>query len=233
MAAADMRRIMFPVMGMVLGISWVVLGFLANMLPHTLILIVVALVDAILGIFLIFTPSTTYLGLYYIALGAFTIAIIRHGFDRTGMAIVILGTIVAFLMTGGLTFVNNQGDYFSQVDNEVNTCENDMDITDVANTYWNLDTRCENWMLFIMFSVFVLFLVQPVTLICAYFAGKNGDGGGSGGGGGGSGGGGSGGGGSGGGGSGGGGGTGGSGGGDGGTVPEGGAPVGDSPQYQT
>jgi len=182
----DMRSIMYPVMGIVLGIVWLVMAFLGNGLPHSIILIVVALLDAFFGIFLIFLPTTVYLGLYYIALGAFTIAIVRHGMDSKGITIVILGTIVAFLMTGGLTLIiGGDGDYVDDIYNNAGGCEGSMDILNLFNTYYNVNTRCENFALYVVFCVFLLFLLQPITLISAYFAAKDGGGQGGGGGGGG------------------------------------------------
>jgi len=176
----DMRNIMYPVLGMVFGISWIIMGFCGNVLPHAIIIIVIALVDCVFGIFLIFIPTTAYLGLLFIALGALSIAVVRHGIDDAkGMMIIFLGSILAFLYTGGLIFIiGGQGSFVDQIAGGVFNCEASMDIVHIGNDYYNLNTRCENWALFVAFCVFVLFLVQPITIICAYFVGK--DGGGSG-----------------------------------------------------
>jgi len=186
--AGDMRSIMYPVLGLFFGISWIILAFLGAALPHSIIILIIGIIDAVLGAFLIFVPATTYLGLYYVALGAIAIANIRHGSDTIGTIVFIGGVIVAFLLTGGLTVVNSGGDFVDQIVFSIPNCEASLDITSIntGNTYYNLNTRCENYALFVMICVFVLFLLQPSTLICAFFL--RGAGGGSGGGSGGSGG---------------------------------------------
>jgi len=170
----EMKKIMYPVMGMVFGILWIILAFIGARLPLDVILIVVGLIDAIFGIFLIFLPVTTFLGLFYVAVGAFTIAVCRHswGGDR-GIDFLLALTIIIFLLTGGLTFIAYDAglgfDYITRISSYtyLSNCDNDMNI--------NLDpgqvrsTRCGNWAFFIAFSVFLLFLVQPIALIAAAF----------------------------------------------------------------
>jgi len=80
----EMKKIMYPIMGVIFGVLWIILAFIGASLPHDILLIVVGLIDAIFGIFLIFLPVTTFLGLFYVAVGAFTIAVCRHswGGDR-------------------------------------------------------------------------------------------------------------------------------------------------------
>jgi len=173
-AAGDMRRIMFPVMGMVFGVSWVILAILLSALPHAILLLALGLSDAVFGIFLIFLPVVATLGLFYTALGAFTIGVSRHGSNNPHLLTLVgVGAIVAFLLTGGLTLVSldgsGGGDFFSRLEASVVTCENDLDITNYENQYWNLNTRCENWLLYTEFCVFLLFLLQPLTIIVAFF----------------------------------------------------------------
>jgi len=149
----DMRNIMYPVLGMVFGISWILLAFCGNGFPHAVILIVIALVDCVFGIFLIFIPTTTYLGLLFVALGALTIAVVRHGIDDSrGIYIIFFGSIIAFLYTGGLVLIiGGQGPYVDLIAAASNLCESSMDITHSGNDYYNLNTRCENWALFVVF----------------------------------------------------------------------------------
>jgi len=170
----EMRKIMYPVMGMIFGVLWIILAFIGVRLPLDIILIVVGLIDAIFGLFLIFLPVTTFLGLFYMAVGAFTIAVCRHswGGDR-GIDFLLALTIIIFLLTGGLTFIAYDGglgrDYVSRVAGYTYlfNCDNDMNI--YRDPGQGRSTRCENWAYFIAFSVFLLFLVQPIALIAAAF----------------------------------------------------------------
>jgi len=168
-ATGDMRKIMFPVMGLFLGLSWVVLVFIINIVPHVIMLTVVALINIVFGIFLIFIPVTTFLGLYFIALGAFSILVIRNGQPHQGMVLIAAGSFIAFLIIGGLTFVANNNNIIDQVQASVANCENELHIENLDLSYWNLNTRCENWLLFTVFSVYLLFLVQPITLLNTFY----------------------------------------------------------------
>jgi len=170
----DMRKIMYPVMGILFAVIWIALAFLGGG-PVDAILMVVALIDAIFGIFLIFLPVTAYLGLFYVAIGAFTLAVSKHSLGgKAGMYFLIVMTIVIFLLTAGLTFIALSAsafasNYFDQIESYITSCEGDMNIINWELSYWNLDTRCENWALFTAFCVFFLFLVQPIALLELFF----------------------------------------------------------------
>jgi len=127
-------------------------------------------------------PVVTYLGLFYVLVGALSIAVARHG--GSGITFVMILTVVIFLITGGLTVVSfNKPSAFEDISGYIAGCEGNMNIVNWDNKYWNLDTRCENYALFIAFCVFLLFLVQPIGLIGLYFKKSGGGGGGGGGGG--------------------------------------------------
>jgi len=159
---------MYPILGVIFAVIWVILAFIGSKLPHAVILIAIGLLDALLGICLILIPITTFLGLFYIAVGAFTIAISLHtwGGDR-GIDFLLVLTIIVFLLTGGLTFVAfdwGQGrDYVNRVASYIMLCASDMNIADGDNQ------RCDNYLLFIIFSVYLLFLIQPIAMIAAAF----------------------------------------------------------------
>jgi hypothetical protein len=168
----DLKKIMYPVMGVVFGVIWVILAFLGLRLPLDLLLLLVGLIDAIFGIFLIFIPITTFLGLFYIAVGAFTIAICRHTWGGdTGIDFLLALTTIVFLLTGGLTFVAYDWGYgkdyvVTRISGYIPLCDRDMNID---NDDSNLSTRCGNYALFVTFSVYLLFLVQPIAMIAAAF----------------------------------------------------------------
>jgi len=171
-----MRSIMFPVMGIVFGLLWVVLAFLGASIPARLLLIIVGLLDATFGVFLIFLPVTAFLGLLYIALGAFKIAAARHQHfvGRKGFWFLVLVTLITFFLTGGLTVIAWHGtlvaDFVSRISDSVVTCERDLNLDDwEENRYWGVSTRCENYALFVVFCVFLLFLIQPIALLAAFF----------------------------------------------------------------
>jgi len=170
----DMKKIMYPVMGVIFGVLWIILAFVGAKLPLDVLLIVVGLIDAIFGIFLIFLPVTTFLGLFYVAVGAFTIAVCRHswGGDR-GIDFLLALTVIIFLLTGGLTFIAYDWglgtDYVNRIAGYtyLSNCDNDMNIYRAPGE--GKSTRCENWAFFTAFCVFLLFLVQPIALIAAAF----------------------------------------------------------------
>jgi hypothetical protein len=180
----DMRRIMYPIMGIIFGLLWVILAFIGGG-PATILLMITALLDAIFGIFLIFLPVTTFLGLFYVAIGAFTIAIAKHSVGGSkGIYFLITLTVLIFLLTGGLTFfAYPHTNYIDQIAASIANCESSMNIINWDNNYWNLDTRCENWALFEAFAVFFLFLLQPLAILELFFKMSSGGGGGGGGGG--------------------------------------------------
>jgi len=172
----EMRKIMYPIMGMVFVILWVVLAFIGGG-PVAIVLPVIGVIDAVFGIFLIFLPVTTYLGLFFAAVGALTIAVWKHGGEK-GITFIIVLTILVFFVSGGLTVFGYGSAFHEQIDNYIGNCQNDMNIINWDNTYINLDTRCENWALFIAFCVFFLFLIQPLGLISLFFKQSGGGGGG-------------------------------------------------------
>jgi hypothetical protein len=167
----DMKKIMYPVMGVIFGVIWIILAFLGAKLPLTALLIVIGLLDAIFGLFLIFLPVTTFLGLFYMAVGAFTIAVSRHAWGgNRGIDFLLALTIIVFLLTGGLTFVafdfGGGRDYVHRVAGYYPLCDNDMNI---VSDDGGRSTRCGNYAFFVAFCVFLLFLIQPIAMIAAAF----------------------------------------------------------------
>jgi len=164
-----MKSIMYPVMGVIFGLVWVILAFIGAALPLDLILMIIGLIDAIFGLFLIFIPITTFLGLFYMAVGAFTIAITRHAWGGdTGIDFLLALTIIIFLLTGGLTFIAYDwglgNNYIDRMAAYTPFCDPDMDIYQDGRS-----TRCQNYAYFVTFCVFLLFLIQPIGMIAAAF----------------------------------------------------------------
>jgi uncharacterized membrane protein YgcG len=179
----EMRKIMYPIMGMIFAVIWIALAFIGGG-PATIILMIVALLDAVFGIFLIFLPVTAFLGLFYVAIGAFTIAIAKHSLGGSkAIYFLVFMTVLIFLLTGGLTFfANTFSNYVDIIASSISSCESSMNIYNWENSYWNLDTRCENWALFEAFVVFFLFLIQPIAVLELFFKKSKSGGGGGGGG---------------------------------------------------
>jgi hypothetical protein len=167
----DMKKIMFPIMGVIFGILWVLLAFFGARLPVNILLLIVGLLNGVFGTFLIFLPITTFLGLFYIAVGAFMIAICRHDWGgNRGIDLVLALTVIIFLLTGGLTFIAHDwglgSDYFSRVAGYIPVCDSDMGIGDDGE---GSSARCGNYALFIAFCVYLLFLIQPIGMLAAAF----------------------------------------------------------------
>jgi len=173
----EMKKIMFPIMGVIFGVLWVLLAFLGigksgKRFSSDLLLTIIGLIDGIFGIFLIFIPVTTFLGLFYICIGALSIAIGRHywGGNR-GIDFYLALTVIIFLLTGGLTFVafdyGYGRDYFNRIALYIPYCDSDMNIsTDDDGGY---SDRCGNYAYFVAFCVYLLFLIQPIALLAAAF----------------------------------------------------------------
>jgi len=165
----DMKKIMFPIMGCIFGVMWVLLAFFGKRISSDIMLIIIGIIDAIFGIFLIFVPVTAFLGLFYIAIGALSIAVARHYWGgHTGINFYLALTTIIFLLTGGLTFVAYDFgyglDYFQRVSFYVPFCDRDMNINSGGRS-----TRCGNYAYFVAFSVYLLFLIQPIALLFAAF----------------------------------------------------------------
>jgi len=165
----EMKKIMFPVMGCVFGVLWILLAFFGKNISADIMLIVTGIIDAIFGIFLIFIPVTTFLGLFYIAVGALSIAVARHYWGgNTGVDIFLALSTIIFLLTGGLTFVafdsGNGLDFFSRIVLYVPFCDGDMNIYEGGRS-----TRCGNYAYFVAFCVYLLFLIQPIAMLFAAF----------------------------------------------------------------
>jgi hypothetical protein len=165
----QMKMIMFPIMGCIFGVFWVLLAFFGKRISSDIMLLVVGIIDAIFGIFLIFVPVTTFLGLFYIAVGALSVAISRHFWGgHTGLDFYLALTTIIFLLTGGLTFVAfdfGKGlDYFNRIAGYVPFCDSDMNIYAGGRS-----TRCGNYAYFVAFCVYLLFLIQPIALLFAAF----------------------------------------------------------------
>jgi len=166
----EMKKIMFPIMGCIFGVMWVLLAFFGKRISSDIVLIVIGIIDAIFGIFLIFVPVTAFLGLFYIAIGALSIAVARHYWGgHTGINFYLALTTIIFLLTGGLTFVAYDFgyglDYFQRVSFYVPFCDGDMNVYNGGGR----STRCGNYAYFVAFSVYLLFLIQPIALLFAAF----------------------------------------------------------------
>jgi hypothetical protein len=180
---SQMRSIMYPVMGVIFALLWIAMAFLGRGRHIPIVLLVCGLIDAIFGIFLIFLPVTTYLGLFYALVGALAVAVGRHhhsgkdngwGLGSKGLIFVIILTVLVFFITGGLTvfsYDQSRGTtYFEAVNGYISSCMADMNLYNNAGYVDGLRTRCENWALFTAFCVFFLFLVQPIAIMGLLFS---------------------------------------------------------------
>jgi len=90
-----------------------------------------------------------------------------------GVTYLLVLTVVIFLLTGGLTVISFNSNatpvYFDRIADYIASCENNMNIVNFDNTYLNLNTRCENWALYVAFCTYLLFLVQPNAMIAIFF----------------------------------------------------------------
>jgi len=167
---ARMRSIMYPVLGMIFGVLWLLAAVFLPTFPSGWLLLIMGFLDAFFGLFLIFVPQTTYLGLYFVALGAFLIYISHHdGYHHDHWAAALFA-VIGFLEISGLTFIPfNNAPWFDQVTPQ--RCWTDLGY-DIAPPYgyYGYPTRCENYLLFVLFCIYMLFLLQPFTFMLTWYS---------------------------------------------------------------
>jgi len=167
---SEMRSIMYPLLGMLVALVWILSAVFMPSLPLKVVLLVFATLDCIFGMFLVFLPVSAYVGLYFTGIGAFMIAIAMHGQDnRVGLYSICILSLLGFFVLGGFVNIVSGNPLYETVYSAVGNCESSMNIQNLAVSYFNVNTRCENWLLFILFVIFVLFLIQPPIMMAAFF----------------------------------------------------------------
>jgi len=171
--AANMRNIMFPVLGMIFGLVWVLIAFLGPFFPHTIMVLVISICNAIFGVFLLFNPTTVYVGLYFIGLGAFGIAVVRHHHSHYPFATLAIFSFLGCLFISGLVILVQSAPMIEQLVGTVlvgnpTQCEQSMDLYNYANNYFGVNLRCENYLLWLVFVLFFILVLQPILILCAY-----------------------------------------------------------------
>jgi len=169
--AEEMRSIMYPLLGMVVAIGWIVAAIFMPKLPLKLVMFVIAGIDCFFGILLILLPTTVYIGLYFAALGAFILAVILHTQgNRFGLLSICALSFLGFIIVGGIMSLWSTGNpTIEDLYNSIPGCEVSMNIQNLQNLYYQINTRCENWLLFTIFSAFILFLNQPLAVMAVFF----------------------------------------------------------------
>jgi len=167
---SEMRSIMYPLLGMLVALVWIVAAVFMPSLPLKVVLLVFATLDCIFGIFLVFLPVSAYVGLFFTGIGAFTIAVAMHGQgNRVGLYSICILSLLGFFVLGGFVNIVSGNPLYETVYSSIGNCENSMNIQNLDVSYFNVNTRCENWLLFILFDIFVLFLIQPLIMMAAFF----------------------------------------------------------------
>jgi hypothetical protein len=161
---------MFPVLGFLFGIAWLVMAFFYKALPHGAILIINSIVVFVFGLFLLLLGRTAMIGLYFAAMAAISVAVARGGSKKGAGVAAGLGGLGFFILTGIVDFINPGPDMFEALGSYVVGCETDLGITlwkslHPDRPYHNLDTRCENYLLFLEFCIYVLILLMPVHVL--------------------------------------------------------------------
>jgi len=100
----QMHSIMYPLLGIIFAVIWLIMAFFFSLLPHSLLLIINSICVFVFGIFLICLARTTMFGLYFCALGAFAIAVCRAK-HSTGVAFAGLFAVLGFFMLTGTVFL--------------------------------------------------------------------------------------------------------------------------------
>jgi len=167
---ARMRSIMYPILGMVFGVLWLLAAIFLPTFPSGWLLLIMGFLDAFFALFLIFVPQTTYLGLYFVALGAFLIYISHHdGYHHDHWAAALFA-VIGFLEISGLTFIPfNNVPWFDRVTPQRCWADLGYDINPPYG-YYGYPTRCENYLLHVLFCIYMLFLLQPFTFMLTWYA---------------------------------------------------------------
>lgn len=99
MVALNMRSIMFPIVGTVLAVAWLVVSFLKN-LPLSLIGMILSIVVFVLSFFLLITP-VVYPGLLAMAFAALAFSANKSG-SGFEIKLTVIAGIFVFLAFAGL-----------------------------------------------------------------------------------------------------------------------------------
>jgi len=168
---AAMRSIMYTILGMIFGVVWLISAILMPTFPSGWLQLIYGIIVAFFGLFLVLIPQTTYLGLYFVALGAFFVYISHHDgkyHDNTAGA---FGCAVGFLIISGLTFVSfGTGDWVTLT--TPSQCFTDLgyDIDPYGENLYGYPTRCENYLLYVLFCIYMLLLLMPFGIMLAWYA---------------------------------------------------------------
>jgi len=173
---ADMKSMMYTILGMIFGTLWLLAAVFLPAFPSGWLQLIYGIVVAFFGCFLIFIPHSTYLGLYFVALGAFFIYISHHDGRYDDHTAAAVGCVVGFLIISGLTFVAfGSGDWVSTT--TPTQCYTDLGYDMPANAPVNLygyPTRCENYLLFVLFCIYMLLLLMPFGKMLAWYSARAG-----------------------------------------------------------
>jgi len=167
---SEMRSIMYPLLGIIFAVIWLVMALLFSGLPHGTLLMVSSFAVFVFGLFLVLLARSAFFGLYFAGLAACSIAVARSGGSKGPAAVALFSALGFFMLTGTVYFVNT-GSLFDDVASYVGNCETNMGIDNMKQywkPYYNLDTRCEDWLLFVEFCIYMLVLLMPMQVMLAF-----------------------------------------------------------------
>jgi len=177
---SEMRSIMFPLLGIIFAVIWLVMALMFGSLPHGTLLMVTSFAVFVFAVFIILLAKSAFFGLYFAGLAAASIAVARAGGSKGGAAIALFSALGFFMLTGTV-YVVKTTPLFDDVNGYVGSCEGDMGIDNMKQywkPYYNLDTRCEDWLLFVEFCIYMLVLLMPMQVLLAFGLYSGGSGGG-------------------------------------------------------
>jgi hypothetical protein len=154
----NMRSMMFPILGGLLGIAWLLLSFLKG-LPLAVIAMALAVTIFVLSLFLLIAPNV-FPGLMAMAFAAVAFSA-NKGEGQWEIKLAVVAGIFVFLAFAGLNALAASGsNYFDQTlaGFSGNGCFR----------YYGLDqksARCAQYLLFVGFDGFLIMMLVPLLVI--------------------------------------------------------------------
>jgi len=154
----NMRSMMFPILGGILGIVWLLLSFLKG-LPLPMIAMILAVVIFVLSLFLLVGPLV-FPGLMAMAFAAVAFSA-NKGEGHWELKLAIVAGIFVFLSFAGLnSLAGTTQNYFDAVTAGFNNYN--------CVRYYGLEVsspRCAQYLLFVGFDGFLIMMLVPLLVI--------------------------------------------------------------------
>jgi len=164
----SLRSIMYPVVGVIGATAWFAFPFAVtnNQQTAKTISLVLAVIEAVFALTMLASPLI-YVPLLVLAASAFTFHVYQSNRQSTGDYILIASVAAwIFLLLGGINFLANgqsNNPFFENLMESFNTRECYLVFGSPLS-----DPRCREYLLYCGVVTFLITMIQPVLIICAW-----------------------------------------------------------------